>query len=65
MIEVRYGRKTFSTERESTVRRLLKRLKIDPEGVIVAVNGQLVTSDERIVAGDEVEIVRAISGGAA
>ena len=60
---VRYGRKRYEFERAMTVRRLLKRLDIVPEGVIVAVNGSLVTSDTRILPDDEVEIIRAISGG--
>lgn len=61
---VRYGRKRFEIDKAMTVRRLLKQLDIVPEGVIVAVNGSLVTSDTRILREDEVEIIRAISGGA-
>lgn len=62
-MKVRYGRKSYEFEKPRTVRRLLKDLRIVPEGVIVAVNGELVTSDTRVQADDEVEIVRAISGG--
>ena len=64
-MEVRYGRKTYRFERAMTVRKLLRQLDIVPEGVIVAVNGSLVTSDTRIMPEDEVEIIRAISGGRA
>jgi len=45
------------------VRRLLEVLQIVPEGVVVAVNGDLVTRDTTIRVGDEVEIIRATSGG--
>ena len=62
-MQIRYGRKTYSFEKAMTVRKLLKELRIVPEGVIVAVNGELVTNDTRIQGDDEVEIVRAISGG--
>jgi thiamine biosynthesis protein ThiS len=60
---VRYGRKRYEFEKAMTVRKLLKQLDIVPEGVIVAVNGSLVTSDTRVMPDDEVEIIRAISGG--
>lgn len=60
---VRYGRKRYEFEKPMTVRKLLKTLDIVPEGVIVAVNGSLVTSDTRAMPEDEVEIIRAISGG--
>ncbi len=62
-MRVRYGRKQYEFDRPMTVRKLLRELRIVPEGVIVAVNGELVTSDTRVGCDDEVEIVRAISGG--
>ena len=45
------------------MRLLLERLGIVQEGVVVAVNGELVTADTMIRVGDEVEIIRAVSGG--
>ncbi len=62
-MNVRYGSKTYTFHCPMTVRKLLKKLRVVPEGVIVAVNGNLVTSDHRIMLEDDVEIVRAISGG--
>jgi thiamine biosynthesis protein ThiS len=62
-MNVRYGRETHTFKRSLTVKTILERLDIVPAGVIVAVNGQLVTRDERVQVGDEVEIIRAISGG--
>lgn len=62
-MNVRYGRETHTFKRSLTVRTILERLDIVPAGVIVAVNGELVTRDERVQVGDEVEIIRAISGG--
>ena len=62
-MNVRYGRETHTFDRSLTVRTILERLDIIPAGVIVAVNGNLVTRDERVQVGDEVEIIRAISGG--
>jgi thiamine biosynthesis protein ThiS len=62
-MNVRYGRETHTFKRSLTVKTILERLEIVPAGVIVAVNGQLVTRDERVQVGDDVEIIRAISGG--
>ena len=62
-MNVRYGRDEHEFRRSMTVRRLLERLDVVPEGVIVSVNGELVTRDTRIEPGDDVEIIRAISGG--
>lgn len=61
---VRYGRRRYEFAKPMTVRKLLKTLDVVPEGVIVVVNGSLVTSDTRVMPEDEVEIIRAISGGA-
>ena len=62
-MKIRYGRDTHTFDRSLTVATILERLDIVPAGVIVAVNGQLATRDERVQVNDEVEIIRAISGG--
>lgn len=62
-MRVKHGRSEHEFDKEMTVRRLLETLDIVPEGVVVAVNGELVTSDGTIRVGDEVEIIRAVSGG--
>ncbi|MGD8329576.1 MAG: sulfur carrier protein ThiS [Acidobacteriota bacterium] len=62
-MKVKHGRSEHEFDQEMSVRRLLEALDIVPEGVVVAVNGELVTSDGLIRVGDEVEIIRAISGG--
>jgi len=62
-MKVTYGRKVHEFDKQMNVRRLLEVLQIVPEGVVVAVNGDLVTRDTTIRVGDEVEIIRATSGG--
>lgn len=64
-MKVRHGCAEHEFRKAMTVRRLLDRLNIVSEGVVVSVNGELVTTDTRVEVGDEVEIIRAISGGAA
>ncbi len=63
-MKVKHGRVEHEFDREMTVRRLLEKLGIVPEGVVVAVNGELVTADTTIRVDDEVDIIRAVSGGA-
>lgn len=62
-MKVTYGRTTHEFDGEMTVRRLLEKLNVVPEGVVVAVNGELVTADTTVRVGDEVEVIRAVSGG--
>lgn len=62
-MKVRYGRREHIIDEPLIVRRLLEVLDIVPEGVVVSVNGELVTSDTMIRVDDEVEIIRAVSGG--
>ena len=60
---VRHGRDEHTFDQPLQVRVILRKLGIVPEGVIVSVNGDLVTNDTLVRVGDEVEIIRAISGG--
>ena len=62
-MKVRHGRAEHAFDRQMTVRLLLEELDIVPEGVVVAVNGELVTTDSTVRVDDQVEIIRAISGG--
>ena len=62
-MNVKHGRDRHTFDREMTVRRLLEELAIVPEGVVVSVNGELATRDMTVRVGDEVEVIRAISGG--
>lgn len=48
-----------------TVARLLERLELVPESVLVIANDTLVTHDTRLTDADEIEIRPVISGGAA
>ena len=46
-----------------TVEKLLKKLDINPETVIVTKNGTLVTETDILEDSDDVEILQVISGG--
>jgi sulfur carrier protein len=45
------------------VDQLLAKLELNPESLLVLVNGEMVTGDHRLAEEDTVEIVSAISGG--
>jgi sulfur carrier protein ThiS len=45
------------------VRQLLRKLKLNPETVLVAKNNALVTEDEKLDNTDDVKILSVISGG--
>lgn len=60
---VRYGDKEFTFDRRMPARKLLEQLSILPETVVVTKNEEIVTEDEMLEVGDEVELIRVISGG--
>jgi len=48
---------------KGTVMQLLKKLKINPETVIVTKNGALVSEEDNLSDSDDVEILQVVSGG--
>jgi sulfur carrier protein len=62
-VKVRYGDKEFSFDQRLPARRLLEQLEVLPETVVVTKNNEIVTEDEMLEVGDEVELIRVISGG--
>ncbi len=48
-----------------TARDALQKIGIDPESVLITVNGKLVTDDVILRAGDVVKLVAVVSGGSA
>jgi len=55
--------KTLEIEGRLKVRELLKKLSLSSEGYLVIVNGNLVAEDGIISEGDNVKIIRVVSGG--
>ncbi len=46
-----------------TARDAVKKVGLDPEGVLITVNGKLVTDDVILKQNDEVKLVAVVSGG--
>jgi len=62
-VKVRYGDEEFAFDQRLPARRLLEQLNVLPETVVVTKNDEIVTEDEMLEVGDEVELIRVISGG--
>lgn len=65
MIEITFRNKKFEVKENMTARDALKKINIDPESVLITVNGKLVTDDAVLRVGDVVKLVAVISGGSA
>ena len=63
MVQITFRNKKFEVKENSTARDALKKISIDPESVLISVNGKLVTDDVVLREGDAVKLVAVISGG--
>ncbi len=64
MVEVEFRNKRFEVKPNIAARDALKKIGIEPEGVLVVVNGKLTTDDVILKEGDKVKLVAVVSGGA-
>lgn len=55
--------KMLKVKPNSTVLKIIKKLKMNPEIVVVKKNDRIVPLEETLKEGDKVEIIRVISGG--
>lgn len=60
-IKLRNAEKTL--KKETTVQRAMELLEILPEEYLAVRDGQLLTEDDRLKDGDEVQFISVISGG--
>lgn len=63
MIHMTFRNKKYEVKENITARDALKKVGIDPESVLVVVNGKLVTDDQVLREGDQVKLVAVVSGG--
>ena len=67
MIQVRLNGKDLSVSNGHTIRSLLQSIEINPLGVVVELNREILTrdaySDFEIKEGDKIEVVHFVGGG--
>jgi len=62
-LKVIFKDKVYEFKNELKVKELMKKLDLNSEENLVAVNGRLVTEDETIPEDAEVKIIPVVSGG--
>lgn len=55
--------KTFEVKSGTTARDAIKKVGLDPESVLIVVNGKLCTDDVLLKDEDQVKLVAVVSGG--
>jgi sulfur carrier protein ThiS len=63
MVELVFRNKKFEVKSNIAARDALKRIGVEPEGVLVVVNGKLITDDVILREGDTVKLIAVVSGG--
>ncbi|MBI5653311.1 MAG: MoaD/ThiS family protein [Chloroflexi bacterium] len=62
-MQITFRDKTYETKPNITARDAIKKIGMEPEAVLVVVNGKLVTDDVVLREGDQVKLVAVVSGG--
>jgi sulfur carrier protein ThiS len=62
-MQITYRDKKYELKANITARDAIKKIGLDPESVLVVVNGKLVTDDVVLREGGEVKLVAVVSGG--
>jgi sulfur carrier protein ThiS len=63
MVELVFRDKKFQVKSNITARDALRKIGIEPEGVLLVVNGKLTTDDVILREGDTVKLIAVVSGG--
>ena len=62
-VQITYRDKQYETKPNITARDAIKKIGLDPEAVLVIVNGKLMTDDVVLREGDTIKLVAVVSGG--
>jgi sulfur carrier protein ThiS len=63
-MEIEFRNKKWDLKAGITARDAIRKIGIDPEAVLVVVNGKLTTDDVILKENDKVKLVAVVSGGA-
>ncbi len=64
-MEITFRNKKYEVKGGMTAREALRKIGVDPESVLIVVNGKLATDDVLLREGDKVKLVAVVSGGSA
>ena len=62
-MQITFRDKSYDVKPNMTARDAIKKIGLDPEAVLVTVNGKLTTDDVVLREGDQVKLVAVVSGG--
>lgn len=62
-ILINFRKKQYKIEGESTLSKVLKKMRISPQAVLAVRDGKLITEDELLRDGDILDLTSIISGG--
>jgi sulfur carrier protein ThiS len=62
-MEITFREKRWEAKPGSSARDAIRKVGIDPEAVLIVVNGKLVTDDTILKESDKVKLVAVVSGG--
>lgn len=63
MVTLTYRRQTFTVKPGMTVRAAIQKCDLNPETVLAARDGELITGEEIVKPGDQIKLIATISGG--
>ena len=64
-MQIKFRDKKYEVKGGMTAREAMRKIGVDPESVLIVVNGKLATDDVLLREGDEVKLVAVVSGGSA
>lgn len=62
-VTLTYRRQTFTVKPGMTVRAAIQKCDLNPETVLAARNGELITDEVLLNPGDQIKLIATISGG--
>ncbi len=63
MVTLTYRRQTFTVKPGMTVRAAIQKCDLNPETVLAARDGELITGEVIVNPGDQIKLIATISGG--
>ena len=63
LVTLTYRRQTFTVKPGMTIRAAIQKCELNPETVLAARDGELITDEVIVQPGDQIKLIATISGG--